>query len=172
MSVSIYKYFISKFFRLTPVLFLFYLSIGEFSTNFQTLSFLSFNLSYIIIYYWVLKSPQILGYGFIFLAGLVNDVVLSYTLGLSSLTYLSVAAFAAYIRNVTVRVSLLSDWLTFVIAVLVANFIYMVAFSVFTDFSLNYINLLLNSLITFSIYPVVWFLFELLRNFMKEFANV
>jgi len=168
MSVNIYKSLISKFSSLIPLFILFYLSFSEFSTDFQTMSFMSFNLSYIIIYYWVLKNPKIIGYGFIFLAGLVNDVVLGYTIGLSSLSYLSVAAFASYIRNVTVKVSLLSDWLTFIVAVLVANFMYMLAFSIFTDFTLNYLSLFVNSLITFSIYPIAWFSFELLRNFMSE----
>ena len=68
--------FIKRFFSLIPLLILFFLAFSETDLNFEKVSFLSFNLIYILIFYWVLKNPEILGYGFIFLAGIVNDVVI------------------------------------------------------------------------------------------------
>ncbi len=60
-----------------PLILLFYICISEFHTQFYYWKIFSFNLQFIIIYYWVLRNPDILGYGFIFLSGLINDVVLS-----------------------------------------------------------------------------------------------
>ena len=76
------KNFVSRFFNLIPLLIIFFLAFSETDFNFEKLSFLSFNLIYIVIFYWVLKNPDILGYGFIFLAGIINDVILDYPLEL------------------------------------------------------------------------------------------
>ena len=80
--------FISRFLSFIPLLILFFLAFSETDFNFEKLSFLSFNLIYILIFYWVLKNPDILGYGFIFLAGIINDVVVGLPIGISSVTYL------------------------------------------------------------------------------------
>ena len=61
--------FTSRFFSLIPLLILFFLAFSETDFNFEKLSFLSFNPIYIVIFYWVLKKPDILGYGFIFFSG-------------------------------------------------------------------------------------------------------
>ena len=103
------KNIISRFFSLIPLLILLFLTFSEIDFNFEKLSFLSFNLIYILIFYWVLKNPDILGYGFIFLAGIVNDVVIGLPIGVSSVTYLILAGFAAYIRHLTVQPSLIYD---------------------------------------------------------------
>ena len=50
---------------------------------------LSFNISYLLIFYWSLKKPNYLGLGFIFLAGILNDVIQDNPLGISSIEYLS-----------------------------------------------------------------------------------
>ena len=42
-----------------------------------------------------------------FLAGLINDVVIGLPLGISSVTYLFICVFAVYLRNITLRVSLI-----------------------------------------------------------------
>ena len=82
------KNLVSRFFSLIPLLILFFLAFSETDFNFEKLSFLSFNLIYIVIFYWVLKNPDILGYGFIFLSGIVNDVIIGLPIGVSSTTYL------------------------------------------------------------------------------------
>ena len=76
MAVNV-KTFQEGFLRLIPLILLFYICISEFHTQFYYWSIFSFNLQFIIIYYWVLRDPSILGYGFIFLCGIINDVVLN-----------------------------------------------------------------------------------------------
>ena len=131
----------------------------------------SFNLQFIIIYYWILRDPDILGYGFIFLCGLANDVVLSLPLGSSALSYLFVSLVAAYVRNATVRTSLFTDWFTFVIAILIGNFIYFFLMNNFANIEMQYISLFYNSLFTFILYPVFWGLFELYKQLVFARRN-
>ena len=72
-----------------PLLFLYYLSISEIDTYFENyFEILSFNIQLIIIYFWSLKRPEILGNGHVFFAGLINDAVMGIPLGLSSISYL------------------------------------------------------------------------------------
>ena len=115
-----------------------------------------------MIYYWVLRKPQRLGYGFIFLAGIINDVVLGVPIGSNALALLIIAAVAAYVRMVTVNVSLFTDWFSFIPALLVANFIYFAALY-YTNYSIDYLNLLINSVFTFIFYPLLWLIFGLIN---------
>ena len=166
MSI-IYKYFISKLLNLLPLFLLFYISLNDHNiTNLKFFDMLSLNFQYIIIYYWVLKNPRTLGYGFIFLAGIITDVILGLPMGISSLSYLIIAALATYARIVTVRVSLLTDWLTFIPALLSANLAYFLVLY-FYNIPINYLNLLSGSLVTFIIYPFMWIPFELLRRMIR-----
>ena len=161
---SFKKSFANRFLSLIPVLILLFLSFSETDFTFEKLSFLSFNLMYILIFYWVLKNPEILGYGFIFLAGIVNDVVVGLPIGVSSVTYLILSGFAAYIRNLTVQPTLFSDWSTFLPSVVVTNAIYFIILSIFFEIEINYIKLLVKSSITIAIYPLFWVLFNLLAR--------
>ena len=78
--------FIEKIIKSWSYYFLYYLSISEIDTHFENqFEILSFNIQLIIIYFWTLKRPNILGNGHIFFAGLINDVVTGVPLGLSSL---------------------------------------------------------------------------------------
>ena len=153
-----------KFFSLVPLFLLFFISLN--GNSIIDLKFFSVNIHYILIYYWVLKHPQALGYGFIFLSGIITDVVFGLPIGVSALTLLVIATVAAYIRTVTVRVSLLSDWLSFILAILIANFVYFVALY-FSDYSIDYFYLFKNSIFTFVFYPILWAIFEMLLNFIK-----
>ena len=67
----------------------------------------------IIIYFYVLKYPEYLGIGHIFLAGIINDVVIGTPLGASSLSYLTMCFFTSYIRNVTLRPKMTSRMVYF-----------------------------------------------------------
>ena len=158
------KKFITRFFSLIPLLILFFLAFSETDFNFEKLSFLSFNIIYILIFYWVLKNPEILGYGFIFLAGIVNDVVIGLPIGVSSVTYLILAGFAAYVRYLTVQPSLIYDWIIFVPSIAVTNTVYFYILSIFFDVKINYIILALNTGITIIFYPVIGILFSFLAN--------
>ena len=164
--------FISRFFSLIPLLILFFLAFSETDFNFEKLSFLSFNPIYILIFYWVLKNPDILGYGFIFLAGIVNDVVVGLPIGVSSVTYLILSGFAAYIRYLTVQPSIVSDWIVFIPSIAVTNSVYFYILGIFFDIEINYIILALNTGITILFYPVIGILFSFLANIIIKEKHV
>jgi len=154
-----------KFFALVPLFLLFFISLN--GNSIIDLKFFSINIHYIIIYYWVLKQPQALGYGFIFLSGIITDVVFGLPIGASALTLLVIATVAAYVRTVTVRSSLVSDWLSFIPALLIANFIYFITLY-FSNYSIDYFYLFKNSIFTFVFYPILWIIFGMLLNFIKS----
>ena len=154
-----------KFFELVPIFLLFFITLnGKSVIDFKILSI---NVHYILIYYWVLRQPQALGYGFIFLSGIITDVVFGLPIGVSALALLAVAAVAAYVRVVTVRISLVNDWISFIPALLLANFIYFMSLY-FSNYSIDYLYLFKNSVFTFIFYPILWLLFTALLNLMKD----
>ena len=161
----IYKQAKFKFFELLPLLILFYISLNGISII--DLKYFSINVHYILVYYWVLRKPQMLGYGFIFLSGIINDVVFGLPLGVNALSLLIIAAVAAYARVVTVRITLISDWISFIPALLIANFIYFLSLY-FSDYSVNYLFLFKNSVFTFIFYPVLWVIFSLILNLTRS----
>ena len=154
-----------KFFELLPLLLLFFISFN--GSSIINVKFFSVNIHYILIYYWVLRQPQSLGYGFIFLSGIISDIVLGFPLGVNALSLLFVAGVAAYIRVVTVRMPLVNDWISFIPALLFANFIYFTSLYI-SDYSVDYLYLLKNSIFTFIFYPVLWGLFSLILNLTKS----
>ena len=153
-----------KFFELVPIFLLFFITLnGKSVIDFKILSI---NVHYILIYYWVLRQPQALGYGFIFLSGIITDVVFGLPIGVSALALLAIAAVAAYVRVVTVRISLVNDWISFIPALLLANFIYFMSLY-FSNYSIDYLYLFKNSIFTFMFYPILWLLFTVLLKLMK-----
>ena len=148
-----------KFFELLPLLLLFYISLN--GNSIISLNYFSINIHYILVYYWVLRRPQILGYGFIFLSGIISDVVFGLPLGINALSLLVIAAVAAYVRVVTVRITLINDWISFVPALLIANFVYFLSLY-FSNYSIEYLLLFKNSVFTFIFYPVLWGIFSLI----------
>jgi len=161
----IYKQVKFKFFELLPLLILFYISLN--GSSIIDLKYFSINIHYILVYYWVLRKPQMLGYGFIFLAGIINDVVFGLPLGVNALSLLIIAAVAAYARFVTVRITLINDWISFIPALLIANFIYFLSLY-FSDYSVDYLFLFKNSVFTLIFYPVLWSIFSLILNLTKS----
>ena len=154
-----------KFFELVPIFLLFFITLnGKSVIDFKILSI---NVHYILIYFWVLRQPQALGYGFIFLSGIITDVVFGLPIGVSALALLAVAAVAAYVRVVTVRISLVNDWISFIPALLLANFIYFMSLY-FSNYSIDYLYLFKNSVFTFIFYPILWLLFTALLKLMKD----
>ena len=154
-----------KFFEILPLLLLFFISLN--GSSIINVKFFSVNIHYILIYYWVLRQPQSLGYGFIFLSGIISDIVLGFPLGVNALSLLFVAGVAAYIRVVTVRITLVNDWISFIPALLFANFIYFTSLYI-SDYSVDYLYLLKNSIFTFIFYPVLWGIFSLVLNLTKS----
>jgi len=163
MGVST-KEFWSKFIGILPLLILFFISLN--GNSVININFFSLNIHYILVYFWVLRKPESLGYGFIFLSGLISDVVLGFPLGVNSLALLFVAGVAAYVRVVTVRITLINDWISFIPALLFANFVYFIALY-YSNFPIEYFCLLKNSIFTFIFYPILWILFSLILNLKK-----
>ena len=154
-----------KFFELLPLLLLFYISLN--GNSIISLNYFSINIHYILVYYWVLRQPQALGYGFIFLSGIISDVVFGLPLGINALSLLVIAAVAAYVRVVTVRITLVNDWISFIPALLIANFVYFLSLY-FSNYSVEYLLLFKNSVFTFIFYPVLWGIFSLILNLSKS----
>ena len=161
----LYKQIKFKFFELLPVFLIFFISLS--GNSIVNLSFFSVNILYILVYFWVLRQPQILGYGFIFLAGIISDVVFGLPIGINALALLIIAAVAAYVRNVTVRITLVNDWISFIPALLIANFVYFISLH-FSNHAVDYLFLFNNSLFTLIFYPVLWGIFSLILNISKS----
>ena len=161
----LFKQFRLKFLELIPLVLLFFISLN--GSSIIDLKFFSISVHYILIYYWVLRQPQALGYGFIFLAGIINDVVFGLPIGVTPLSLLVISAVAAYVRVVTVRITLINDWVSFIPALLLANFVYFIVLY-FSNYSIDYLYLFKNSIFTFTFYPILWLFFSILLNFMKS----
>tara|TARA_Y100000741_G_C18146337_1_gene515300 strand:+ start:145 stop:639 length:495 start_codon:yes stop_codon:yes gene_type:complete len=150
---------------LIPLILLFFISLNGMSII--DLNFFSVNIHFILVYYFVLRKPEILGNGFIFLSGIITDVIHGLPIGATALTLLIVAGVASYVRVVTVRISLLTDWISFLPTLLLASFTYYLVLN-FSDYSIDYIYLIKNSIFTLIFYPILWFLFSILLNLLGE----
>ena len=164
MSVESKKTIFNNILESAPLLLLFISVLNEFDFNYLNYKYFSFNFPFILIYYWSLKKSESLGYGFIFIAGLFNDVVIGYPVGLSGFTYLIICGFAAYLRNITLRPNIINDWLFFLLTILVATSInYFLLISIFSV-DVNYYDLTGNIFFTFSFYYIFYHVFEFYFN--------
>ena len=169
--MSSYKV-IKKIINLGPLLLLYYLSISEIDTHFENFfEILSFNIQLIIIYFWVLKRPEVLGSGHIFFAGLLNDVVMGFPLGLSSLSYLIISLVAAYIKNMTVNTRITTDWFTFFIAIFFSNVTFFILLSNFSDIRVSLTEVSYNTFFTLIFFPFFWFLFTYYNSIITPDKN-
>ena len=165
MAINI-KAFKENILRLAQLILLIYKCISEFHTQFYYWEIFSFNLQFIIIYYWILRDPSIIGYGFVFLCGIINDVILNLPLGATALSYLFISLVAAYVRNATVRSTLFTDWFTFIVAILGGNMISYFLIENFTEMKIEYTSVFYDSMFTFVLYPFFWGIFELYKRFI------
>ena len=163
----------TKLINLGPIILLYYLSISESDTYFQNhFNIISFNLQLIVVYFWVLKKPTALGNGHIFFAGLINDVIMGFPLGISSLTFLTTSFVASYIKNMSVHTTLTSDWFTFLFALLISNFIFGLLLSYFSEITFNIEEISYNTFFTLMIFPFFWFFFNFYISIMGSNKNV
>tara|TARA_B100001778_G_C18474003_1_gene577135 strand:+ start:419 stop:943 length:525 start_codon:yes stop_codon:yes gene_type:complete len=154
---KIYKNFIHTF----PLILLFFFSFTGFDLSFFLFdNNYSFNFIYAIIFYWVLKKPDRLGYGLIFLVGIINDVVQNFPIGISPINYLFLCAIAAFIRTRTLMPSLLYDWILFFIAILIVSSVNFTILTIIFDYPIKYGTLMFGSFVTFLIYPILSKLFN------------
>ena len=163
---------ISKAINLGPLILLYYLSISEIDSHFENyFEILSFNIQLIIIYFWVSKRPEILGSGHIFFAGLINDVVMGFPLGLSSLTYLVVSFVATYVKNMTVNTRISTDWFTFFIAIFFSNVILFILLTNFSEIRVSITEISYNTFFTLLFFPFFWFLFTYYNSIITSGRN-
>ena len=159
---------LNKIFNAGPLFLLYYLSITEIDTNLEKVfEIFTFNLPIIIIYFWILKRPSIIGTGHIFVSGLINDVVMGFPLGISSLSYLVVCFFSNYVRNKSVNTTIASDWFTFLIALIFANLLFFSLLNNFSDMIISYSKIGYNTFFTLFLFPIFWLIFSLYQaNFI------
>jgi len=154
-----------------PIILLFVSVLNEFDFNYLNLKYFSFNFPFILVFYWSLKKNESLGYGFIFIAGLFNDAVVGLPIGLSSLSYLLVCGFAAYLRNITLRPDLIKDWLFFLMTICVTNSLIYFLIVVFFKVNLNYLDYIFNIIFTFLLYIVIAYFFDIYQRFVFKKEN-
>ena len=154
-----------------PVILLLISVLNEFDFNYLGLNYFSFDFPFILIFYWSLKRTESLGYGFIFISGLINDVVLGLPIGISSLSYLFICGFAAYLRNITLRPNIIKDWIFFLFTIVFIKSLVHLLLSLFFSFKLDYNVLIINLLITFFMYYFLSLLFELYSKMVFRGQN-
>ena len=159
------KNLIRKILSNIPILLLFISVLNNFDFNHLGLKYFSFNFSYILIFYYSLKKSESLGYTYIFIAGLFNDVVTGTPMGLSSLMYLILCVAASYLRNITLRPSLLNDCIFFLITILIINSLMFVSLNFIFNYQLDYFDQMINATFSFLLY----FLFSNLFNFFENY---
>ena len=162
-----------KIINLGPLILLYYLSISEIDTNFENyFEILSFNIQLIIIYFWSSKRPEVLGGGHIFFAGLINDVVVGFPLGLSALSYLIVSLVATYVKNMTVNTRITTDWFTFFIAIFFSNLMLFILLTNFSEITVSVTEISYNTFFTLIFFPFFWFLFTYYNSIITTGKNV
>ena len=161
----------NQFLKSFPIILLFISVLNEFDFNYLNLKYFSFNFPFILIFYWSLKKNDSLSYGFIFIAGLFNDAVIGLPIGLSSLSYLLVCGFAAYLRNITLRPDLIKDWLFFLMTICVTNSLIYFLIVVFFKVNLNYLDYVFNIIFTFLLYIVIAYFFDIYQRFIFKKEN-
>ena len=153
----------NKLLRHFPLILLYFSVLNEFDFDVPTLGLLSFNIPFIIIFYWSLKDPDYIGTGLIFISGIINDVTLGYPIGLSSFIYLIIIVFARYLRNITLRPNIFKDSIVFLVAILFANSLNSSVLSFIFSNEINFFEIIINITFTFLLY----FLFARIFNYLK-----
>mgnify|MGYP001341705599 FL=1 len=168
----IIRYATEKLLGSLPLILLYILCFTE--LNFESLfyvQFFSFNLNAMLVYFWVLKSPQTFGSGHIFFANLINDVVLGLPLGTSPLTYLTLAFVATYIKSATINPKLTTEWIAFIPAILFSYMVNLFIIMKFSDLTIVYNDVLSNSFFTFLFFPIFSYFFNIyLLTFQRKDA--
>ena len=95
-------------------------------------------------------------------------MVVGFPLGISSLAYLLICGFAAYLRNITLRPNLFKDWMFFLLTILVVNSFTYSLLTLFFLFKINYISLLINLIFTFLLYFVFAHIFQFYQKKVFE----
>ena len=156
--------FLRIFLSYLPLIILFFSVFNEFNFNYLKLDYFAFNFVHLLIFFWTLRNPDRLGYFSIFLAGIINDVVIGLPLGISSLCYLILCTVTAYIRNITLSPNFIKDWISLLFTILLINSIQVIILDLIFLIKVDYMNYLINSGFTFLFYPIFFIIF----NFLNE----
>ena len=174
MTKSNFKKIYHNFIHTFPLILLFFLAFTGFDLSFFLFGDnYYFNFIYLLIFYWVLKKPDRLGYGLIFLAGIINDIVQNFPIGISSINYLLLCVIAVFIRTRTLMPSLLYDWIFYLIAILIVSSVNFITLTLIFEYPIKYGTLMFSGFITFLIYPVLSKIFDkiILIDLKEENAN-
>ena len=159
-------------FKYTPIILLFSSILNEIDFNNLGLKYFSFNFSYILIFYYSLRRSESLGYTFIFIAGLFNDVMNGIPMGTSSLSFLLICAATSYLRNITLRPNMIKDWIFFLITISFLNFISFILLMLIFKQELDHFDQIINITWTFLLYLVFSYLFNIYDNILLGKLNV
>ena len=157
--------FTKKILSKLPLILLFVSVLNDYDFNHLSFEYFSFNFSYILIFYYSLKKTESLGYTYIFIAGLFNDVVIGTPIGLSSLMYLILCVAASYLRNITLRPNLIKDSIAFLVTILIINSLLFLSLKFIFNYEINYFDQIINIIFTFLFY----FLFSNLFDFLESY---
>ena len=141
-----------KFYSWLPVIILIVSVLNEFDFNYLNLKYFSFNFPFILIFFFTLKEFKHFDYFFVFLAGLINDTVVGFPLGISSLSYILICIATSYFRNITIRPNPVKDWFYFLFVISFINSINYSILTLFFSFDLILMNYLVNTFFTFLFY--------------------
>jgi rod shape-determining protein MreD len=152
--------FLSLFFYYFPLTILFLSVFNEFDFNYLKIEYFSFNFVHILIFFWTLKNPNRLGYVSIFIAGIINDVIIGIPIGISSFCYLLICTLTAYLRNITLSPNFINDWLFFLLIILLINSIQVSILDLIFLIEIDYLRYLVNTGFTFIFYPLFFLIFN------------
>jgi len=110
------------------------------------------------------KKSNHLGYISIFLAGIINDVIIGIPIGITSFCYLLICSVTAYIRNITLTPNFINDWLSFLFTILLINSIQITILDLVFLIEVNHLKYLINTGFTFIFYPIFFILFNYINN--------
>ncbi len=160
--------FIYKIFSWLPIIILYIAVLNEFDFNYLNIEYFSFNFPFILIFYFTLKDSLHFDYLLVFIAGLINDVVIGFPLGISSLSYVLICLFSSYLRSITIRPNIIKDWFYFLFVISLINSInYSVLFLVFS-YELNLTFYLVNNFFTFLLYIFFTYFFNYYLKALNE----
>ena len=154
-----------------PTLILYLSVLNEIDLNYLAIEYFSFNFAHVLIFYWTLKNPYYLSYGSIFIAGLINDVVIGIPIGISSFCYLLICTVTAYLRNITLTPNFINDWLSLLFTILLINSIQVISLDLIFSIEVNYLKYFINSGFTFILYPLFLFIFNSIEKRIKFQKN-
>jgi rod shape-determining protein MreD len=165
------KTIIGKILSSMPIVLLFISVLNDYDFNYLGLKYFSFNFAYILIFYYSIKKSESLGYIYIFIAGLFNDVVVGTPIGLTSLMYLILCVAAAYLRNITLRPSLIKDCIFFLLTILIINSLLFIILNFIYNYDLNYFDQVINITCTFLLYFIFSNLFDIFEHYIVGSNN-